>query len=479
METIPQEIFLSILDYLGNESRHFKPYLTVSRRWQRVIERFYFEDLRIKSTDLSTFATLFRETEAHRKALVKELDLRVLLPTYDGNNYHQHEEANNDVFSNTVLELFRVLETFNEDEGVKRNIRRGDGIHLAIHIIVSPSDNFNHLDHIYKIRGRYIQLLHHERLPILLCVSKFFSRRARESRNLDPASGILIAGKLKGLRVSRNAYNDSRDSFSDETRKIIRPAFTNALSLYTHSLEMFRLEMEYSYPLDEAIDPPSYIPSSSLVDPMNLAFHDFIQRTGVSIVGINGSHIISPDFFWPYDNFKLDNFKAAPTPFWPNLRELCVSISSATPDGGWYFISDSKIASHSEFIGATTSSKNNTQKSDSTDDPENTFRSIPNPERMNPLLIAVARAIRYAPSIERVDLCCSDPALSPKYIKIEGFKRQFDIYYRTSGAESPFYEGPQTQKPSFICDVEDWRPNKDVERYWMEALGPDGEIIYR
>ncbi|EFQ97752.1 hypothetical protein MGYG_00793 [Nannizzia gypsea CBS 118893] len=473
MENVPQEIFLSILDYLGEEKHHLKPYLTVSRRWQRVIERLFFRSLTIKNTDLSTFATLFRGTNAHRKALVKMLDLRVLLPTYDGDNYHQHEEVNNQLFSTAVLELFQVLKTFNEDGNVKRNIRRGDGLRLSISYMFSPSDNFYHLDHIPKIKGRYIQLLNHERLPTLSCVSDFFSRHGGDSRILHPASGILIAGKLKGLQVSANDYDDRREYISDETRKMIRPAFTNALSLYTHSLKKFKLEMEYSEPPDEAIDPPNYIPSSSLVDPMNLAFHDFIQRTGVSIVYINGSHIISPDFFWPYDNVK-----AAPAPFWPNLRELCISISPATPSGEWYFTSDSKIASYSEFIGAT--NKNDTQKSYSTDDSENTFRSIPSPKRMNPLLIAMARAIRYTPSVERVDLSCTDPALSPKYIKVAGFKRQFDIYYRTSGAGSPFYQGPQIiQKPSFICDVQDWRPNKDVERYWMEALGPDGEIVYR
>ncbi|EZF24316.1 hypothetical protein H112_03182 [Trichophyton rubrum D6] len=433
METVPQEIFLTILDYIGKEKHHLKPYLTVSRRWQRVIERFFFRSLEIKNTRLSTFASLFRETEAHRKALIESLDFQVLLPAYDGDNYHQHEEVNNQVFSTAILELFQMLETFSEDENVKRNIRRGDGLRLSIRYIFSPSDSFYHLDHFAGIRGRYIKLLNHERLPILSCVSDFFSRHGHESRILDPASGILISGKLKGLQVSAKQYDDHREYIGDETRKIIRPTFTNALSLYTHSLRKFKLEMEYSDPPDEAIDPPNYVPSSSLVGPMNLAFHEFIQRTGVSIVYINGSHIISPDSFWPYDNFK-----PAPAPFWPKLKELCISISSATPNGEWYFMGDSKIASHSEFIGAT--SKNDTQVSYSNEDSENTFRSIPNPERMDPLLIAMAQAIRYAPSIKRVDLCCTNPPLSPKFIKVAGFKRQFDIHYRTSGMESPFFQ---------------------------------------
>ncbi|KAK2865321.1 hypothetical protein FQN49_003694 [Arthroderma sp. PD_2] len=469
METVPQEIFLAILDSLKATPRRMRRLMTVSRRWLQVIERSQsrFESLTITNTDMPVFSTLFRPTVAHRKALVKEVELKINLPEYDAENYNQHEEANNQIFSTAVLDLFRVLETFNEDEDVIRNARKGDRLHLRISYITSPSDKYNK-DH----RGTYIKLLNHEKLPTLSCVSRFDSGHCSSSRKLDPASGILIASKLKDLGTSYTDYYDNRVYVSDETRKIMRSAFASALAAYSYSLGEFRLGVGASFPLDEASILPNYVPSSSRVDPMNLAMHEFIQRTDVSEFNLSCRHVISPGLFWPYD----DTLGPIPTPLWPNLKEVQIFPVAYTPDGNWYFMGDPNIASHSEFIGANRD--NDTQELHDTDDTDNIFRSIPIPERMNPLLIAMARAVRFAPSLEQVDLRFGEIDLSPRYVKVSGIKRQFDVYYRARGTPSPFYEGPLTQKPSLICEVQDWRLDKGVEKLWMEALGPDGEIVY-
>ncbi|KAF3492376.1 uncharacterized protein GIQ15_01893 [Arthroderma uncinatum] len=438
METIPQELFLSILEYIEVNPKRFMKYVTVSRRWQRAIERFYFNRIRVNESELSSFAELFRETESHRKSLVKQLFLKIHLPAYDGDNYHQHKEVNNQIFSTTILKLFQVLETFDGDEDVKRNRRKGDGLQLTITYIKSPCDDFDGDDAI-KLRGTYIQLLNHQKLPTLSCVSTFFSGCHDYTRMLDPASGILIAGKLKNLKRCTTDYYDRRECINNETRKIIRPAFANALSLYTQSLGAFDLRMEFSCPLDDASSPPNYALPSSRVDPMNLA---------------------------------LD----APVPFWPNMRDIYVWVAPTTPDGDWYFMGDPNIASHPEFIGAT---RADDQTLRGTEDTCNFFRIIPIPERMNPLLIAMARAVRYAPSIEAVGVRFVEAELSPKYVKTKGSKRQFGIFYCAPGTEPPFGSGLSViRRPSLICDVQDWRLDEDIEKYWMEALGPDGSIVY-
>ncbi|KAK2883384.1 hypothetical protein FQN49_000024 [Arthroderma sp. PD_2] len=473
METVPQEIFQAIFNEVEEYPKKFKPYLTVSRRWQRTVEQFYFSRLRIKNTDLSTFATLFHPPNTHRKALIRSLTLEVQLPAYEGDNYHQHEELNNQVFSAAILELFQVLETFNNDEDVKRNARRGNRLELHISSISSPNDNFYSLDYTPKILGVYIQLLNYEKLPTLSCVSACFSGHGC-SRRLDPASGILIISKMKDLKVSKLDYYDSRECINDETRKIIRPAFANALSTCTHTLGEFDLRMRYSSPIDEASSPPNYVPVSSRADPMNLALHEFIQRANISTFhASSGSHVISPDFFWPYDNTK-----AAPIPFWPNLKDLCVTASPATPDGSWYFMGDPNVASHSKFTGATAGK--DLQISLDTEENRNRFRNVPIPERMDPLLMAMARAICHAPSIERLDLSFDNIELAPKYVKAEGLKRQFEICYSATGSKGYFHDDdPMIENPLLMCDVQDWRPNKEVESWWMKALGPDGVIMYR
>ena len=57
MEGVPQEIFESILDFVWEEtySRDLLPYVTVSRQWQKTIERSTFENLHVKNTELAIF----------------------------------------------------------------------------------------------------------------------------------------------------------------------------------------------------------------------------------------------------------------------------------------------------------------------------------------------------------------------------------------------------------------------------------------
>ncbi|EEQ32156.1 uncharacterized protein MCYG_04975 [Microsporum canis CBS 113480] len=122
LETIPEEIFLSIFEWLNHSYKtDYLRYLTVSRRWQRAVERFFFQRFNLKNTELSIFASLFQGMGAHRKAFVKDISLMIELPSYDGDDCQQHKDLNNQIFSTAMLDLFQILETFNEDEAVKRN----------------------------------------------------------------------------------------------------------------------------------------------------------------------------------------------------------------------------------------------------------------------------------------------------------------------------------------------------------------------
>ncbi|KAM5471264.1 hypothetical protein MauCBS54593_003604 [Microsporum audouinii] len=486
LETIPEEIFLRIIEeaasplyadtsYYRQRWLKLKQYLTVSRRWQRTIERFSFNWLSVDNTNISTFAALFRETEAHRKAYVKRLGLAVVLPEYDGEDYQRHKEVHNELFSDFFLKLFQVLETFNDDEDVKRSVRRGEGMELTMENIYSPSDDFD-ADHRYKIYGTHIQLLNFEKLPTLSCVSMFFSGVSSYSRKIYPVSSILIAAKLKDVKTAIIQYENNPAYISDGTREIMRPAFTRALSEYTHPLETLWIRMHRTYPSDEAIPPPNYVPSSTGVDPTNLALHDLIQRTKLSFFTIDSCHILSPELFWPYGDSET-----APTPFWQNLKNLSIGASSATPDGDWYFVADTSIASYSEFIGVGNDSEDSNEPHDNRIQyTVNIFRTIPNSDRMNPLLLAMARAVRHAPSLEKINLNFNVGSISSKYVKINKENRDFDIYYCVRGTDGPCRQDPKSmEKNTLICEVKDWRPSKEVENYWKDVLGPDGVIVYR
>lgn len=232
LENIPQEIFLSILDCIGQDAVDLRPYVTVSRRWQKAVERLTFESLSIKNTDLPAFAKLFRSGQTHRKALVKDVYLHIVLPEYDGENCHQHKEANNQLSSDAVLELFQVLETFNDDEDVKM----GDGISLCLTGAASPSDQF-YLKIASKIWSEFIYLSNHERLPTLSCVSRFQSGHSFNSRKFDPASIMYAAGKLKGLKGCWIDFCNEREYVDHQAQiKLRHGAYDGQLHSYsTHS----------------------------------------------------------------------------------------------------------------------------------------------------------------------------------------------------------------------------------------------------
>ena len=218
MESIPQEIFLRILEYVAGYPNEFLPYVTVSRRWQRTIEPWYFKSFRIRNSDLHAFANLFRPSQAHRKTLVKEVYLDVVLDEYDREECQQHAEANNRVFSAAVSELFQLLESFNEDCSAQD---RG-GLHLNLRDVFSPSDRKLPRTCQRKLWGTFVRLLNHEKLPTLSCVSRFQCGSSFRSRKFDPPSMMYMAGKLRGLKTCRIDYCNDRDCFDDEAQREIR-----------------------------------------------------------------------------------------------------------------------------------------------------------------------------------------------------------------------------------------------------------------
>lgn len=232
-------------------------------------------------------------------------------------------------------------------------------------------------------------------------------------------------------------------------------------------MEELLIAFHAAAPPNETTKPPNLIPASSQADPLNVEMHKLIQRAGISTVSFSAQHVISPEFFWPYGGVNV----APKTPFWPNLTRISMVLSPVTPGGDWYFIPDERIASYAEFAGENRHSHEHSTETDLPD--SNVFRSIPNPETMNPLLIAMAHAIRHAPSLKHIGLRFSE-ILYPEFIDRK-VVRAFDLYFKAAGVDS--WHGT-VGKPSVIWEVNDWRPDEDVQRHFKDALGPDGVMIY-
>ena len=228
METIPHEVFLNILDFVGQKPKELLPYVSVSRRWQRAIEPHFFRSFRTKHTDLTAFAALFRQSEAHRKALVKEIYFDVVLPKYDGQSSEKHAERSDQRFSAAVLKLFRILETFNGD----RSVEDRGGIHLTFRDIYVPDEQtpmggllgglMSHAQTSPRPKGTFIRFTKHEELPTLTCVSRFQFGSSANSRTLDPASMVMLAHKLQSLKICRVDYCNPREDLDTEAQRTMR-----------------------------------------------------------------------------------------------------------------------------------------------------------------------------------------------------------------------------------------------------------------
>lgn len=476
MEALPQEIFLRILDYVAGYPKEFLPYVTVSRRWQRTIEPWYFKAFRIKNSDLPAFASLFRTSQGHRKALVKEIYLDVVLDEYDGEECQQHSQTNNQVFSAAVFELFQLLELFNED----CNVQDRGGLHLNLRDVSSPSDSRLPRTCQQKLWGTFVRLLDHESLPTLSCVSRFQCASPFRSRKFDPMSMMYMAGKLEGLKICRIDYCNDRNCFDTEAQWEIRHGmyctydlqvagtyltlssdFAKALSAFPHSLDELLITFRATSPLDEATS-PRLIPLSTPVDPLNLAMHKLIQRAKVTYVSLSAQHVISPEFFWPCDGLNVPLHAA---PFWPRLTTVRILASPISPDGHWYFLPDPKVGAHDESAG-----EGNERGSSI-----NIIRSVPNPEKMNPLLIAMAKAVRYAPALQEMSLRFGSQKLIKNGTDV-GLKREFNVTYLAGGVTTA--QLSESENPRLIWQVQDWRPDDAVDSHWREALGPDAVMVY-
>lgn len=227
--------------------------------------------------------------------------------------------------------------------------------------------------------------------------------------------------------------------------------------------------------MDEASAPPNLVAPDTSVDSFNLVLHKLMQKANLEYVSFSAQHVISPEFFWPYnDAEKLPTDSR----FWSHLKTIRIIPSTVTPNGNWYFTADPSIATHDEFTGAGVQEA--ASKSQDSKETINTFRSIPNPETMNPLLIAMAKVIRHAPSLEEISLQWGSIRLKPKFLQKEKeVKREFNIFYYAKGI-NPGHQVPGSSDTArLIFQARNWRPDQDVENHLRDALGPDGVVIYQ
>lgn len=224
----------------------------------------------------------------------------------------------------------------------------------------------------------------------------------------------------------------------------------------------------------ESYNTPNILLPSSPIDPLSVALRNLVQRTRLRHLHVET--YIAPELFWPLDG-------DAELPVWSRLETLTIFPPSYTIDGHWYFMEDPAIASHAQFVGEESADIDpDTISAEDYDGRENSFHTIPDPERVNPLLIAMARAVRHAPALRRIWFLMENRTeLNFKYLanrKELNAHRTFEFEYFAAGVHD-YTDDILFDRARVIWKVGDWRPDGEVQRHWREAVGPGGLLVFK
>ena len=232
---------------------------------------------------------------------------------------------------------------------------------------------------------------------------------------------------------------------------------------------------------DDHVSSPNLISPGSTADSLNPALHGLMANVGKLSLD---RHVVTPELFWPSPSDTM----SISLPLWENLREMHVLMSMSAPDGGRYLVFDRYINGKSSDEdeddnenddGDEGTGGDEGEGSDDEDSDGYVYESetssvyhgeptyTPVPERMNPLLVAMARAARHAPRLEKMRLGVPSGLYST----------YFDVWYIAKGVYSHHADEP-VGHARVIWQVGDWRPVEEVERHWRDAMSSDGVMLY-
>lgn len=233
LDQLPPAILLLVASHLQFIDGSLAKYSTVDRSWNSVIEALTFRELRSESLD--HLQQIPGHMNSDRWAALRSIDIIIQLPEYGKDRWYEFEsehekDTNNIVFSDSLREVFDILNSWQEYKGDHTQLR------LAIQAI-SKSDSW-HLGKIDRIRRRgraasgaadvrleasYLRL--QGELPPLLTVSDSSFRGALHVRQLPgnpsrPCCPRLLSGEtITRITKACTRVRDVAAELSDKESK--------------------------------------------------------------------------------------------------------------------------------------------------------------------------------------------------------------------------------------------------------------------
>ena len=243
-------------------------------------------------------------------------------------------------------------------------------------------------------------------------------------------------------------------------------------------------------PNNQDFNPASVLmPSSTTTDQLSLAIHAISQFEHLTHLELAQRIVISPLLFWPDTQIK--------PPYWPNLVSVEIAFSMNTADGGWYFTRENNAndKSHDDDDDASTdtsSADGSEADDDSTttnqdpdipdtynatkvafaigEEPYSHFRTKADPDKLDPLFEAAARAAAQMPRLRRMWL--------KTYVYPPGMF-DFAMAYLAPGemiSQGPGSGDVDVPRLEWVVGASGYEPAESILELWRRAKG---EVVQR
>ncbi|KAL1639593.1 hypothetical protein SLS58_007793 [Diplodia intermedia] len=342
-------------------------YAGVGRTWNAIIERKTFSHLRVYSPghqrpiSPARFKQLMDRDPARWDAL-STVSFYAGYPVNLCSERGRSEAGmavNNEHFSSSVREFWKVLETLDAPDGKARD--------LLFNTAQVPYDNS-----FVPGADAYLHLVG-EPLPRLRCLTGFCTNLCD---SIWPSSLMHLAASIDGLTTTRLIFDD--DIKDLELLRRYREDLGRCISQTPTSCTDFSADFGYySSGFDEM---PAVAPST----PDTLCIQ--LRSLSMCLRHLNLEHLrVSPALFWPTTDEQLgDGTAAAFVPSWPNLESITLIL--APLDSYGHFYADPSPEELESQLEAREIFQMPSEVLD---------RQVPRPERgLHQLIVAAGQAVR-------------------------------------------------------------------------------------
>ncbi|KAI8631029.1 hypothetical protein F5Y19DRAFT_427379 [Xylariaceae sp. FL1651] len=451
------------------------PYAVLSRRWQGAVEPSTFSSIRLKDTELVTFATIF--AAPRRRALLRHLKYNVSLATH-GDSRHDFGQ-NQTTLKNSILKLFNVLKDWDNDVGARLTLQVD--VEWDIDTSQGPVElDFNVLN---SSSARRYLMFDTAELPTVRCVASLYIA-ASPGRALHPTTMCQLAGSLPHLEKLELEVLDPVNK-RKQMRKHHRLALATGLTtlnlpkltrlsiyrktttdVYNHSFDCGDLE-------DDGFDA------------LNDALRQLSQAAPLTDLVLSGA-LVSPDLFRSH---RTTNHDAST---WSTLQNFSVQADIIAPSGKWYYTGDpvavepGSVATGSDDEDEDEDDDDDDEASDSDDDvdrdavangvrPSHAWRSRPDPDLFNALVRDMADAVLRMPQLRTGTLDIGPGYGEPTGIVLKCAEAGYAFDNRPDWERDSDEEKTTRRWQAWIGTATEWEVPKDVRALWTEWLGDGGK----